>query len=707
MNKLLKFWFLLFYMLIFCVGVSSSVFGDSKSDGDETLSIIEGLGFNVGKLDSSLISTPRLRLFFSGEEILRAKKRIRNDDEAKHILRRLMAEADEQLKVKIEPLNEDWWEKIKDKDWQETYPDIFQHTWLEPLQYAKGADTLATAWMLTEDPKYFNKSREMIMNLVSYTFRAEHYDVGMNYSVWGILGLRAYDVLWPKLTSNDCQQIDACMTRMARAVAKNDVYWIRNDIGGGINNHLAWHKMMLGLLGLFYGRADMIDYCISGPRGLVSLLEDGLLDDGLWCESSLNYHFAAIVPIMFFAEAQRRVGHEPLLYKITGANGRTLKQPFDAMFNVLAADGTIPPIGDTYGMHRKLWDFEAYEHAWAMWGDAHYAWLLKHRKERPVYSLFTPSLPPNGSISSPSIRSLLLPEHGYVFLRSHIDDQYWDTDAWCAFLTYDLFNVHSNADKLSLMLFGQKRMLLSDVEGKATVPHAFSSRIQRELNRGGLSQNTVMIDGQSQRYSAELLDLVEFRDLPDEKRVTAADFKGLLYEGVRQMRTIAMTSDYVLDVFQVDCGEKQHQIDWIAHFLNEKAEPCNKTKIILNKSEDLAFPTTGPWKWLRNSRSAVPAGHIQLGWHDGRARLRFHMLNLGIERVIFCDYPGTDEPDSPTIPMVIVRKQGRHAIFATVWLIGEAIKQVEITRPEKHEGKLVFEINADGKIRRHHTPSLK
>jgi pimeloyl-ACP methyl ester carboxylesterase len=75
------------------------------------------------------------------------------------------------------------------------------------------------------------------------------------------------------------------------------VYWIDNGIGGGINNHLAWHKLLMGLLGLFYNRPEMMDYCLNGRRGLVPLLADGLLDDGLWCESSLTYQFAAIVPI--------------------------------------------------------------------------------------------------------------------------------------------------------------------------------------------------------------------------------------------------------------------------------------------------------------------------------------------------------------------------------------------------------------------------
>jgi len=40
-------------------------------------------------------------------------------------------------------------------------------------------------------------------------------------------------------------------------------------------------------------------------------------------------------------------------------------------------------------------------------------------------------------------------------------------------------------------------------------------------------------------------------------------------------------------------------------------------------------------------------------------------------------------------------------------LIGEVVKQVEITQLPRHQGKLVFEINADGNKRRHHVPLLE
>ncbi len=39
------------------------------------------------------------------------------------------------------------------------------------------------------------------------------------------------------------------------------------------------------------------------------------------CESSLNYHFTAIVPMIYLAEALRNIGHNEHLYKTTTAGG--------------------------------------------------------------------------------------------------------------------------------------------------------------------------------------------------------------------------------------------------------------------------------------------------------------------------------------------------------------------------------------------------
>jgi len=669
-----------------------------KPDADK------GRPFAIGKLDSSVAQSQRPSLFASQREIATAIRRLHEDSAHGRVYGRLLKRADQHLGIEIKPLDDGWWDAIRDKPWEQTYPEIYENTLLKPNAYARPAADLALAWLLTKKDSYADKAIALVMNLANYSFRAEHFDVGMNYTIWAVNVLKAYDALLPRMQEEQRRSVDAFMTRLAAAVAKNDAYWIANDIGGGVNNHLAWHKLAFGLLGMFYDRPDMVEHCLHGPRGMVPLLDEGLLDDGLWRESSLVYQFAAIAPMLLLADCQRRAEVSPALHEVVTAKGRKLKQACDAMFGVLAPDGTIPPIGDAYGQRAKLSANPVYEYAYRLWGDDAYAWLVRINPEPSDYFLFVTYV--RKRALGPPIRSRLYPEHGYAFLRSHSDEDYWDGGrARCAFLTYDRSHVHAHADKLSLMLFGPDRMYLSDVEGKATVPHAFSSRIQGELNRGGLSHNTVMIDGRDQTCGPRMLKLVEYDDQREEKRVIAADEEELLYKGVRQMRTVVMTSDYVLDVFQVRCKEER-QIDWIAHAFSEKAIMPEAANPVLARCRPFTLPTEGAWRWLRDGRSFTPADTIRLEWMEDAATLRLCMLPDSVERVIFCGYPATDEPTSGSIPMTIVRQRGRQAIFAAVWLMGERVRQVEFSRLADRDGKMVFQVTADDRQCEHPVPIL-
>ncbi len=404
--------------------------------------------------------------------------------------------------------------------------------------------------------------------------------------------------------------------------------------------------------------------------------------------------------MLLFADCQHRLGVKPALHEIVAADGRTLKQSFDAMFNVLAPCGMIPPVGDAYSLRIKLWENPSYEYAWGLWHDPKHGWLVSKNPKPSSRYLFITHSPE--SVGPPAIRSILLPEHGYVFLRSHENEAYWSDEARCAFLTYDRRRVHANADKLSLMMFGEGKMLLSDVEGKATVPHAFSSRIQNELNRGGLSQNTVMIDGRDQRGTPDLLTLIEYHDLPAEKRVTAADRRGVLYEGVRQQRTICLTEGYCLDVFQVMC-DSPRQIDWIMHILDEKTKrtagpetrPCEP----LGKD--------GAWAWLRDFRSSRQDRQWHAAWRSGDVHLRLDMPGCPGTEIVECGYPATDEPATGRIPMLIVRRKAASTVFAAVYTFGRSGPgDVTLTVLPDRDGRLAFEVEAPAGRGVHLVPRL-
>ncbi|HOK79189.1 MAG TPA: hypothetical protein PLW35_15870, partial [Verrucomicrobiota bacterium] len=83
------------------------------------------------------------------------------------------------------------------------------------------------------------------MSLTHYSFEPVHYDVGMNYVVWGIHLLAAYDALRPELSPEKQAQVDSCLTRMAIAIARNDVFSVENNIGGAYGQRLKLSNVTL------------------------------------------------------------------------------------------------------------------------------------------------------------------------------------------------------------------------------------------------------------------------------------------------------------------------------------------------------------------------------------------------------------------------------------------------------------------------------
>ncbi|MCX6376950.1 MAG: heparinase II/III family protein, partial [Armatimonadetes bacterium] len=226
------------------------------------------------------------------------------------------------------------------------------------------------------------------------------------------------------------------------------------------------------------------------------------------------------------------------------------------------------------------------------------------------------------TLNPPSVESRVFSEHGYVILRSIEGKEYWDSDSWAAFLSFDLNSVHSHADKMNLILFGRGKTLAPDPEAIASVQHAFSSQVQRELNRSTICHNTLMVDGRGHAGIGEKLSLIDFERSPDVKTATIADLKGLVYPGVKMQRTVIVTDGYVLDVFQA-VSETEHTYDWLFHALDDEG----KTRMYGGFQPTL-LPDVAPWSWLRNPRSAVLDRSWHADWRQGDVRFRLTMLGV-------------------------------------------------------------------------------
>jgi hypothetical protein len=211
-----------------------------------------------------------------------------------------------------------------------------------------------------------------------------------------------------------------------------------------------------------------------------------------------------------------------------------------------------------------------------------------------------------------------------------------------------------------------------------------------------------MIDYRDQRSIGQKLRLEEYRDLPEEKVVTAADHQGLLYEGIKQSRTICVRREYVLDIFQVN-SDTNHDIHWIIHGIGRLES--QKSSVPLEASK-MSLP--GPGRWLRDFKSGASDDQIRIKWTEDAVRFEVVLAAEPKTKIISCGYPQTDEPNCSTIPMLLIGRQAARTIYAAVYQAGKGkLSNIHIKPIGDEDGRLVFQVTGPWGERRHLVPKLQ
>lgn len=604
---------------------------------------------------------PHPHLFRSAEDFRRAAAAADEDPALAAALADLLDQAEKALSEPLSSFDASWWEPIKDKPWEETYGEVFRNTWTLPGRAARNALTLARAWMLTGRKSYADAAARHLLSLADYPVVARHYDIGMNYSVWLVQLLGAYDILFDRLAEADRDRLDALVGRLHSAIRENDEYWIANGIGGGINNHLCWHKAASACVGAFYGKPELIELAVEGRRGFAEMVCGAFVDDGLWPESSLYYHFAAVDPLLLTALVCARFDGRDLFNE--DFSGRRLRDAYTAILGIAFPDGTLPGVGDTYGRRPSVWNHSTFEIAYRLSKDPTIAWALR-RGKASFEALFrggslVEGVPPPGG-------SRRWPQHGYVRLSSDEGDAYWSGRGLVAFVCCDRSGVHHRADAMGLILFGRGRVLLDECEARTTSGHSFSSDIQGGLNRTALAANALVVDCSDPSPLAEPLEPVRL-DLGGEVRMaTVADLSGKLWEGVVLQRTVAVWPDFVVDVYRFLSAEP-HIYEYLAHGPGPDAD--------FGWTADggpVPQPMHPAASWLREVRGGRFVPGCRFEWKAGDLLLRMTPLVSGDE-LWRAGFPESDDPDSACTPMVAlrVRSFGGGGMFAVVYQAGD------------------------------------
>lgn len=638
-------------------------------------------------------------LFLTARDVERARAAVREGEPHSSWARAIVASAASERIEDLPPLETAWWAEAREKPWSETYPEIFHHTWAVPARWADLALRSTRGHLLDPSAGLDEKGKLVLLGLASYTFEFRHYDVGLNFAVWGVEALEAYDILCERFDDGERSRMDAFFERMLAAVRENDRFWVEEEPGGALNNHYAWHKLLFAAVGLFYGRHELVEEALRGPKGAYVLMDHGFRDDGLWLEGSIPYQFAATSPLLQMAEILENAGFASRLYDRRSGDGRRIEDAYRALFALLLPDRTLPTIGDCYGLRPHLGKRPDWEVLFRRTGDPRVAWLIRDAGERSPRALFegSPRLP---SSAPPPQSSRLWPEQGYVALRTVEGPEYWSGRGWTLFATYAASPVHANADKLSIILFGDGRLWLPDLEARPSAEHSFSAKVQAELNRETLCHNALVVDGRSQRHPDRRLDLVETSALPEAKRVSIGDLSGRLYEGVRQLRTCIVRDEYVLDVLQVR-ADSPRELAWTVHVDGRPGASS------AGPGAPAELPPGPSWRYLKDPRAVEVPRRFSETFEDGGRTFRLDILLDGPAELLSCGFPLDDGPTPRTVPMRMVRSRAAAARYVAVYRTGAPAREpLEVRAEPDVLESLRVEVRLGPRELRHRIPRL-
>jgi len=653
-------------------------------------------------------------LLLSTAEIERARRRA-GDPAWAPAAEALRRRADRALRDEspAPPMDTAWYDADPNRAFAETYT-LF-HRFIRPAtDRLHAAQTLARAALVFEEPRYLERARQWFREIVGRAaFHVRHHDSGMEYGRLAVRLAETLAALGEALPAAERDRALEQLDRAGRAILDGTRHWLENLPRMPYSNHLAFQRQGLLAAALSLRRAEWIADALDGVRGFGELLAGATTDDGLCHESSTHYHFATFHALAGIAELVR---HAPALgrdlYRETFANGRRLKQMFDAPLGLLLPDGELPPVGDGYAERRPLWNAQAdiYEIGFAVYGDPRYAWLLRRRAARDSEAalFFGAEALPAGE--APGGRTRIWIEHGYALLTPREDPGYWSADRFAptAFLGFDRSGIHHHLDRLGLQIAGAGRLWLEDIESRAVAAdgHAFSARIQPEFNRTGLPHNLVLVDQRSHAPGDRLLEIREFKDLPAVKSLSVADPGGALYEGVAQQRSVVVTEDYALDVFQLASPDAERIFDLLLH---PRADGPADTGA-LAFAPDASLPAAPPFAVLRDVTSAPFSDAFELAWRQGDARCAaaVAVAEGRPDRVFRALWPTQSDWATGGRELFLVRARGPRACFVALYRLEAAspavppwrVRTVERVFNGKHDEIRVLVSNGDAD-RRH------
>ncbi|MDP6037225.1 MAG: heparinase II/III family protein [Candidatus Latescibacteria bacterium] len=414
---------------------------------------------------------------------------------------------------------------------------------------------------------------------------------------------------------------------------------------------------------------------IHAEFGLVDQLRRGILDDGFWFECSWGYHFYTMRAVWPLTEAARNVGVD--------VYDDRFKSFFDIPLDFAFPGMYVPPLNDSGQRSNVQKQAEFYELAYARWHDPRHAGLLAgmDRSSRQALCFGEAEL----DAAAPENRtSVNFSSSGVAVLRDGSDD--------LTLVTLDYGphgGGHGHPDKLGIILYGIGQELAPD-PGSIS----YSVPLHQEWFKTTVSHNTVLVDKQPQEACMGKLHVFDIRD---DIRIASASAHDA-YPGVLFNRTVALLNEgIVLDLCELK-SETEHAYDWVFHCRGDF-------------SSDLMFDAMGKpmgdthgYQHVYNPESVATDDTWAAQWKVGEGTVS--LVQCGVSGTEVFGGIGPINPPPAKIPMVIARRRGRSAVYASALVVRkDEISDLDLS-VDLNNQSAIFHLTIDGNTQQVDLPRL-
>jgi hypothetical protein len=481
-----------------------------------------------------------------------------------------------------------------------------------------------------------------------------------------------------------------------------------------LTNTRFWGITFLGLVGILNDNKEVFEHATSGKYGFKTILETQIRDNKFWPEPMGYSKDYVMCGMLLLAEASRVNGFENL-YQYESKSGASLKKMVDGYLDLCFPNGLLASNGDhslkaELTKDNKIIKYAGYylfnspssrlndklEILYRAYKDPKYAWLIEQSKERVSYDVtvwgdntLTYGIPIVKK-EVPAFKDGVYPEYGHAMISNVNGENYWKGENVTLHLRNGCMISHGHNDAFHIELFAYGKQIYPEWyrAWEYLAPRASNNfRNRTPLSQKALGHNTVVVDKKNPDFprhnQVEQINDITFSGIKESGNLKYISLTGSVYKGVSQKRTLGITSNYLLDIFECS-SDDIHIYDYILH--DEGVfELVTKTKMTtydgfskdyqLKPIDSTAIAEDNVW--LRNGKKSILHQPWQGSFIDNQKR-RVNIF-VGGEKAtevfltntpFYINEKGWDStPDSVrkiAKPMLIVRRNCKSTSFIVV-----------------------------------------